>query len=731
MATPLKAGGQTRDDKAPDDKGNVALLCARLYRESPHLYTYAGLAEEHGISVDRVKRAVRHLREGKLESAIGRNGRPPALERDVLGTLAKQVHLHQTLNNPICKRELLIEIKSRGKDAHGKAISSKTAYNTLAKLGLEECQPRIVEKQHHATLTEDQHTRHVNAIREIYSEHPNLVREPYRIFNLDETPLITDYKTLAKNGRKVMVLAGTARDSVVAPGTTGPGSHITAVYCLGADGYHGPRLYIMKGKIEPDVMEPTSEGYLPWMMGRNYFSAANNFFIRCTPSGFIDQAIFEEYLQLVVNAIRNRSLARTGKILITLDGPRVHSLTPKVQEIIRKNDILLHYFSANTSLATQPLDCGVYGEHKKKFRHMVENLASCAKEGSFRMATDDLMGYTEIAVQTTISTRTLGLMTESRVLTNKAIVWIAESAMRQVSLAVISAAFRDANVFPPPPPSASASHLTVKGGAGTAAEVARAMISGKPITSPMGRFDGGGSVRIHDRELVDDIRTTVSSNQPADMILSTVVERMVKGPGQNPNQTFLRKMVSEQAEFAAKLVLLARENKKKKTGVGALLLSAKDLTSGKTWDAVTVSQLGAKRAQQDLEAHEEKTSKKRVTLDKRVASLEAKAQAPKARAATRAKAATALEKAVAERDKHVMKFEASQRMLRRQLKTANRRLRQSRGEAVSDSDGSGGDEDGDDGGAADGDDDGDDISEEEPKSDDDNDEDDDNDNEEH
>ena len=168
-------------------------------------------------------------------------------------------------------------------------------------------------------------------LKSTLTEH-NLLNEPSRIYNVDETGMPLDHcppKVVAYKGQKK-----------VRTRTSGNKSQVTVIACVSATGQVIPPFVIFDAKM---LNLDWTKGEVP---GTRYGLSA---------TGWVDTLLFKKWLtdHLLKNAVRDRPL------LLILDGHGSH-YQPELITYAKKNGVVLFCLPPHTTHESQPLDTSVF-----------------------------------------------------------------------------------------------------------------------------------------------------------------------------------------------------------------------------------------------------------------------------------------------------------------------------------------------------------------------------------
>jgi len=163
---------------------------------------------------------------------------------------------------------------------------------------------------------------------------------------MDETglnPSFGNSYVIAQKGQKsVKVLTSEIRD------------HLTIVAYASAEGYSGNPFFILAKKVN---------NFLGSRFPGSKFSVS--------ASGYMNDAVFEEWCEFLIDDLRPRRQAPHLWRLLVLDSLHSHTLNPKALQILSSANILAVSLPSHTSNFLQVHDLSIFGPLKKYFRSSI------------------------------------------------------------------------------------------------------------------------------------------------------------------------------------------------------------------------------------------------------------------------------------------------------------------------------------------------------------------------
>jgi hypothetical protein len=428
---------------------------------------------------------------------------------------------------------------------------------------------RTVEAKHHVQNTAENLMNWWQLLKDAFEKYPIFLKEPERLINIDEEPLLCDYKSFQTSGNNLVAAPkGTSRTESTVIGQKAGVEHITGTYSASINS-KGPRLYTLKGSDNLSIVEPDpTYGYPPCIDG-DHFTAKNGFFFNSTKSGFTEHDKFITYLESCITYFRK--IVPDGPLLFLIDGARVHSMNEEMADTIinKHRDIILLYFKHNSTLYCQPLDRGVFAEHKNLVRKIFNNVNNCAFHAN-RLLNDNWLleplDYPSVKQTATPMGRTYGLANYEGDMSAKSVVWISDIAWMSLSRNVIIAGFRDAGVFP-----FSFSQFLGRWSVGqkdktNASEIIKAVasMSDSDQKQELGRMKTGGSSKIYVNTTLESIADVLGKKLPEDKKYSEITKVLIHANSTHPSQAFLDHVV-ERTSTKLSQISAEKQNKEKQT----------------------------------------------------------------------------------------------------------------------------------------------------------------------
>lgn len=174
----------------------------------------------------------------------------------------------------------------------------------------------------------------------------NFRDHPERIFNLDEVGLSTDPRNA-----KVFVQKS-ARTAYLKTPNCGKAMY-SVLFCISASGSYLP----------PFVIYKSMNLYSTWTKNGPEGAAYG-----CTKSGWMEDTVFESWFKIFTKHVENLQ----KPILLLFDGHASHLTYATVKHAI-DNEIIIICLPPNTSHALQPLDVGVFGPLKLKWKDILKD----------------------------------------------------------------------------------------------------------------------------------------------------------------------------------------------------------------------------------------------------------------------------------------------------------------------------------------------------------------------
>ncbi|KAG2776097.1 hypothetical protein PC116_g22458 [Phytophthora cactorum] len=165
---------------------------------------------------------------------------------------------------------------------------------------------------------------------------------------MDETALQKQLKS-----KKVAAVRGSSNVWSTEPTAN---FHLTIVACGSAVGFVIPPAFVLPGKTVTSRL----------LEGCEVTGAA----VATSPSGFMNSALFEEWLQCFADSVP-ASVKRP--LVLILDGCASHYST-KVVDLAANLRIMLVFLPPNATHLLQPLDVAVFATLKNKIRKLIDEL---------------------------------------------------------------------------------------------------------------------------------------------------------------------------------------------------------------------------------------------------------------------------------------------------------------------------------------------------------------------
>lgn len=175
----------------------------------------------------------------------------------------------------------------------------------------------------------------------------NLLDQPHRIFNVDETGLATNPISC-----KVYVEKRSRNSYMECP--TGGKAMYTVLFCVSATGQYMAPLVVYKGKNLYDT----------WIKG-----GPDGACYAVSPSGWMQDDVFEKWIEHFIKNIKKINVKLP--VLLTFDGHGSHLTYGTVKQAL-DNQIIIVCLPPNTSHALQPLDVGVFGPLKLNWKAILK-----------------------------------------------------------------------------------------------------------------------------------------------------------------------------------------------------------------------------------------------------------------------------------------------------------------------------------------------------------------------
>jgi len=171
-----------------------------------------------------------------------------------------------------------------------------------------------------------------------------------RILAMDETglqPCAANRYVIAQKGKKsVQALTSESRD------------HLTMVAYASAEGCSGNPFFILPKRIVN-------------FLGSHFPGSKS----AVSGSGYMNDTVFEEWCEFLVEDLRPRRQAPHLWCLLVLDSLHSHTLNPKALQILNSANILAVALPSHTSSFLQVHDISIFGPLKKYFRSSISNYA--------------------------------------------------------------------------------------------------------------------------------------------------------------------------------------------------------------------------------------------------------------------------------------------------------------------------------------------------------------------
>ena len=194
-----------------------------------------------------------------------------------------------------------------------------------------------------------------------------------RLWNCDKAGIFTDLTS-----KRVLSERG-ARDVYHTSGGSGKQIHI--VHACGSAASHLPPYILYPGKINTILVKAnfseTSGKLPPFILGKNIWdrwclNGPKGVLYGASESGWMERDNFCSWFEtLFIQSVRY--LIETGPVVLFMDGHAFH-LGLKVIQKARKNNIHLIAVQSHTTHITQPLDVGLFGPMKSKWRAINDDL---------------------------------------------------------------------------------------------------------------------------------------------------------------------------------------------------------------------------------------------------------------------------------------------------------------------------------------------------------------------
>ncbi|KAG2996398.1 hypothetical protein PC123_g21984 [Phytophthora cactorum] len=187
---------------------------------------------------------------------------------------------------------------------------------------------------------------------------------------MDETALQKQLKS-----KKVVAVRGSSNVWSTEPTAN---FHLTIVACGSAASFVVPPAFVLPGKtVSSRLLE-----------GCEVTGAA----VATSPSGFMNSALFEEWLQYFAQSV----LASVKRpLVLILDGCAFHYST-KVVDLAANLRIML-VFLPNATHLLQPLNVAVFAKLKNKIRELIDELVDEDHEGYFTISKDEAIKVSSLA----------------------------------------------------------------------------------------------------------------------------------------------------------------------------------------------------------------------------------------------------------------------------------------------------------------------------------------------
>jgi len=159
---------------------------------------------------------------------------------------------------------------------------------------------------------------------------------PENMYNVDETGFTICQKSqriVGKKGKKTVGIMSSAEK----------GKNVTVICCVSAAGNYVPPMFIFpRVRVRPDLLDRGPTGAVA----------------RANKSGWITEALFEEWFDHFINYVQPKS--RSQPTLLLADGHCSHINNLSLIEKARDNNVILLIFPSHCTHKLQPLDVAVY-----------------------------------------------------------------------------------------------------------------------------------------------------------------------------------------------------------------------------------------------------------------------------------------------------------------------------------------------------------------------------------
>lgn len=218
---------------------------------------------------------------------------------------------------------------------------------------------------------------HMGSLKEVIlklrNEFPEVLRDPRKIWNWDETAVCGEY------GRKVKCFtSSSSKQGGTRLSIRDPGKHLTAGLAVAACGNVAPLFLIASGKkVMKSWLKPldsedftNANGIVHWLCNKNWFPGDAELVV--TPHGSIDKAIIVKVIHHI-NRHARKTVPPNEHILLFLDGHSSRQGDVWLEEC-HKLRILVIKLPANTTHLLQPCDQSVNRIFQKAVRSTRDEL---------------------------------------------------------------------------------------------------------------------------------------------------------------------------------------------------------------------------------------------------------------------------------------------------------------------------------------------------------------------
>lgn len=296
---------------------------------------------------------IRNKLEGKAPDTTGKVGRSPVLGRDVENKLIEWIKNISKMGFPIGKEGLVYSVKKLVEEAN---LSTPFTNNTPGRKWFNlfmARHPEISRKQSEyinrarSLITENHIRGWFQETLELLGEHKNILDDPARLWNMDETSIY-----LCPKGGLVLAEKGLP---VYDTSANSDKENITTLFAVNAVGQFANPLTIYKYDRLPEKIAK---------------SAPPNWGIGKSPKGWMNSSCFYEYFSNVFIPYLQDTKA-TLPVIVFLDGHSSHLSLPLSKLCIEKQIILVCLYP-NTTHILQPLDVSFFFPLKSKWRSTVK-----------------------------------------------------------------------------------------------------------------------------------------------------------------------------------------------------------------------------------------------------------------------------------------------------------------------------------------------------------------------